>query len=598
MKRSSIKSSRLALFAAGAAALLFASVDKADALVSPTVLGMNQYEPIDLTSVVTSETDCPCLVSDNNVQYKWFLFNNTLTQYSLTNCPQTFCNLRVGLETLPLRDNANGTRPNFMFRGVTGYPVLAPATNGNTYTSTVKDYTQYSVFYQQVIWIKGVSTEFISDRAPVDIHIENAIFTGDGNRHGAGIAFTYRIPAGSTVTVTNNYFNGYYAQGLRNNYGLLMVNGIFPNTACSVCFTTVVLEDLTQISVSNNRFYFPCPTGGGVPSGYFPFSSRVLNPTSTNIYPSQCSPVVLAGVQMYGGQLNITENDFGNTMNVAGTGYIAAPFFSFVTAIPGAFEEETYDGPPAEVPELRIDSNVGMNSGANINSMFMLNLSVSEFNLDDNHTMAGGRIVIRNHTIATTSQLGYTVPAMYAVVNVTTETYYPALVRVYHNTINQVSGMSPFNVGFANSNATGSSLQFGPNTVNNYQPATGTNNGVRPAVNIQSLRLLSDALVGFVNNTITGVPSGKTAFQFGKFRPIVEEGADFVFGGNVVDGTIFAADLDTFRTRIPLLLPTNDYVSAAYCYTCGNEALNYCTFRTEIVPYFSNALLCGFDKYE
>lgn len=577
---------------------------RADALVTPTVLGMNQFEPIVQDTVVTSETECQCRGSNNitgsfpsGYPYKWFLFNNSLTQYSLMNCPQTFCNLRVGLETLPLRDEVSGARPSFKFVGVPNYPVSPPSNNGDAFKNAHQDYARYSVFYQQVIWIKGVSTEEISDHAAVDIRIENAIFTGDGNRRGAGIAFTYRIPAGSTITVANNYFSGYYAQGLNNQYGRLMVNGIFPNTACCVCMTTMILEDMTQLSVSNNRFYFPCPTGGGVNANTFPFSSNVLSPTATTIYASQCSPVVMAGVQMYGGQLNITENDFGNVLTTTGVGYIAAPFFTFVTSTPGAFDEETYDGPPAVAPELRIARNTGLGMASGFNKNFLLNLSVTAFNLDDNHTMAGGRIVVEGHSVQGTSANNHAVAPIRSIVNVTDDTYYPAVVKLTGNTFTDVSGVTPFYIGFANSNATGSAFLCGQNTVSHYKQAGSTNNiGIVPSVDIVSLSIRSDAVLGVVNNTVTGMAEGRSAFIFDKNRPIVEEGADFVFGGNMVDGQIFAADVETFRSRAPGLTQGNDIIVAWYCYTCGRSTLNYCTFRNEFTPYFSNALLCGLDS--
>ena len=412
------------LSAASSPAVLFAAAQPSfcdavngPATAIPACIGMDENEPIDPDNVfIPNATSpdvterCPCTVSTvpdlankfpylQGNPYQWMLFDQGSTNLNFTHCPQVFCFLRFALQTIPPRfvETVNGTavsdeRAALTFSGIdySGLPESKPTSIGNSgvYNSNQPVGLPQTLFNQQSIWIKGVSTDQTSDCLPVDILIEKCVFTGKIGPNnglnwgygqlGAGIAFSYRIPEGSTVVIRNNAFSGSFATSVYTNNGAnaqtapfgLMANAIFPYSACSVCFSAVIAEDKVKVSISENKFYYVC-TQTPYPKNNVPFWSEMLiygtqQSANTYAYASQCAPVGLYGVQMYGGAFDIVRNDFGNMMGTTGYylyGDISVPFFSFVTAQAGVFDTDEYVAPPAVAPSLTIADNYGLKMG-------------------------------------------------------------------------------------------------------------------------------------------------------------------------------------------------------------------------------------------
>ena len=233
---------------------------------------------------------------DTSYPYQWILFDEIL-HHDFSNCPQVFCFLRVAMETLPIINytTSMNDRAGFVFSGpnggsnITTLPENQPP-NSETYRAynsgeiplagaPQSDFPapnyNIALFNQQSIWIKGVDTAEVSNHVPIDIIIQNCVFNGNGKgngyhffgmgpipnieRIGAGIVFSYRIPESSTITITNNLFNGVAPSSTMdgrtapNQQGSMMFNALFPNSACSLCFSTFIVEDNVTINVGSTN---------------------------------------------------------------------------------------------------------------------------------------------------------------------------------------------------------------------------------------------------------------------------------------------------------------------------------------------------------
>ena len=674
----SASSSPAVLFAAAQPS--FCEAVNGPATAIPACIGMDENEPIDPDNVfIPNATSpdvterCPCTVStvpglllkfppNSANPYQWMLFDQGSTNLNFTHCPQVFCFLRFALQTIPPRfvETVNGTtvsteRAALTFSGIdySGLPENTPqgigAYKSGQYNSNQPVGLPQTLFNQQSIWIKGVSTDQTSDCLPVDILIEKCVFTGTWTgsglnwgygQLGAGVAFSYRIPEGSTVVIRNNAFSGTFATSVFNynnvNYQTapfaLMANAIFPSSACSVCFTAVIAEDKVKVSISENKFYNVCVQRPAQQNNK-PFWSDMLGVQSNSVgnannyaYASQCAPVGLYGVQMYGGAFDIVRNDFGNALGQQNYlyGSISIPFFSFVTAQAGVFETDEYAVPPAVAPSLTIANNVGTGMSGSQQAQFFASVNVTDMALDNRHLLAGGNITISNHTIAPRSPNAWS-PYLSVLVNASTpqettaDDRHPMHVDVSNNWFpNALGSMVPIPnsqivnapslvLGFASGSATeGSTFVANNNTVQ-----CSSNNNNNP-FSIAYAELENNAMLLLLKNAVTMSSNAQSstnphipAIAFAS-RPIAASGSNFAFSRNTINGVSFDANATAFAAngligpKRPIGWPGSTgsqnaplvNTAGQYCYRCEESDVSqeFCSFR--LTTPFDISMLC------